>query len=327
MRVSFSSDVLAAPERYGRDLNAIAERLELGQHEWDIDDLDALKASRWICERPGWDSSSLGEFASKSYRASVDAPKRPTPPRLVLVMTAASSDSGRTLRCTPAQARQVLTSALRLVLENATSDGAFVRSIAATWDRRLITTAIERGWLVFEHAGGSGEFVKRVAALLGQQVHPVRLLCLMDSDRLVRGPLPMATEARCKQLKTLGVESFVLHKREVENYLPTSKLDGNRTRSVYVSWLTLSGEQRDYFDMKLGFKKDHSTAKAKVPSEQHALFAGVSEWHLTRLIGGFGGAIGERFDGSALDSTELEDRCATEPGELGRLLEWLEDAL
>lgn len=327
MRVSFSDEVLAIPELYGRDLNAIAERLEDGQHEWDIDDLDALQRSRWICERPRWDSDSLGELAAKAYRASVDAPNTSTQPWVIAVVIATSNQAGRHLDCTPAQARQILTSALRLVLENATSDGAFVRSIAATWDRRMVATAIERGWLVFEQAGGSGEFVKRATALLGQQVPAVRLLCMMDSDRLVRGPVPDATEARCKQLAALGVESFVLHKREVENYLPPSKLDGDKTRSVYVSWLTLNSEQRDYFDMKLGFKKDPVTSSAIVPTEQRALFAGLSAWHLTRLIGGFGRAIGEGFDGSALESTELEDRCATDPGELRRLLDWLEAAL
>ena len=325
MRVRFAEEVLAAPDRYGKDLNAIADRLGCGQHEWEIDDLDALLGSAWMLGRPDWDS--LDELATKSFRASVDSPARAISPYTVVVTLVGQGGEGRILRHQPADARRILTSALRLILENATSDGDFVRSVAATWKHSAVNDAIAGGWLVFEQAGGSGEFVKRATAFFAQQVPAVRLLCLMDSDRLTPGPLPKTTAARCAELNSLGVVAFVLGKREVENYLPPSKLDSKQRHAVYVSWLTLNREQQDHYDMKHGFDTDPATGKASVLPEQRALFADVSEWHRGRLLGGFGKAIGDRFDGTALNLDELEFCCRTEPDELRRLLQWLEAAL
>ena len=325
MKVAFAADVLAEPGRHGKDLNAIAERFDCGQHDWEIDDLAVLMASQWMRDRASWDS--LDELAEKTFRTAIDSPKRTVAQFTVVVTLAAPKEVGRTLVRSPEEARRLVTGPLRLILENATSDGDFVRSIATTWSSSLVTNAVDRGWLVFEQAGGSGEFVKRATALLGQQVPSVRILCLMDSDRLTVGPLPVATVKRCQELDGLGVAHFVLHKREVENYLPSSRLDGDRTRGVYVSWLTLTRVQRDYFDMKLGFAEDPETHNAVVPEGQRMLFAGVSAWHLRRMIGGFGRKIGEAFDGRPLDREELDACCATKPTELRNLLEWLEAAL
>lgn len=325
MKVRFAADVLAAPGASGRDLNAIAECFDCGQHDWDIDDLDALLASPWMKDRASWDCRD--ELAEKAYRAAIDAPTPGPRTWLIVVTDEAPSVSERVVRCAPAEARRLATNALRVILENATSDGGFVRSLAATFAATTVTTAIERGWLVFDQAGGSGEFVKRATALLAQAIPAARLLCLMDSDRLVPGPLPVKVEARRSDLAGLGVDSFVLHKREVENYLPPSAVDRDRRRSVYVSWLTLTPAQRDHFDMKHGFAIAPTTGEVIVPPGQESLFANVSGWHRERLVGGFGKAVGEAFDGTRFDVAELEAGCETKPGELRSLVEWLEAAL
>ena len=325
MKFRFAADVLARPSTSGRELYEIAGGFDRGQHQWEIDDLDALLGSAWMRGLPTWDA--LNELAEKSYRAAIDEPELHPPRWLVVVTDAAPGLTERVVHCDPSEARRLATNPLRVILENATSDGDFVRSIAATYAATAVTSAIERGWLVFDQAGGCGEFVKRATALLAQQVPAVRLLCLMDSDRLTPGPLPKTTAARCAELNSLGVVAFVLGKREVENYLPPSKLDSKQRHAVYVSWLKLNREQQDHYDMKHGFDTDPATGKASVLPEQRALFADVSEWHRGRLLGGFGKAIGERFDGTALNLDELEFCCRTEPDELRRLLEWLEAAL
>lgn len=149
----------------------------------------------------------------------------------------------------------------------------------------------------------------------------------MDSDRLSPGPLPSNTNERIGELRQMGTFPVVLHKREVENYLPGSLLDSKRTHEVYVSWRSLSPEQQDHYDMKHGFSRDPATGEAILAEAQRTLFAGANPWHLKRLIGGFGKSIGERFEGAQLDRAELEAVCTTHPGELERLLQTLEDLL
>lgn len=325
MKIRFAADVLARPSTSGRELYAIAACFDCGQHQWEIDDLDALLGSAWMRGLPTWDA--LDELAEKSYRAAIDEPALHPPRWLVVVTDAAPGVTERVVYCDPGEARRLATNPLRVILENATSDGGFVRSVAATYAATAVTTAIAKGWLVFDQAGGSGEFVKRATALLALSVPPLRILCLMDSDRLVPGPLPPTVAKRCSELTALGVDSFVLHKREVENYLPPSAIDRDRTRSVYVSWLRLTPVQQDHYDMKYGFREDPKTGEASLLAEQEGLFADVSQWHRRRLIGGFGKAVGECFDGEPLDAKELEARCESKPGELRELVSWLEAAL
>lgn len=335
MRVQLDRAVLDEPHRFGRDISAIIDCCQRGQHRWVIDDLDAVLGSAWIQGAARWDSSK--ELAEKTFRAAIDEPSGGVRQRLVIVAAAAPQDvpAGTpgvagvvgVLTCSVEDARRILADPLYLVLENATSDWCFVRSLVSTYERTRLAHAINRYWLVPDQAGGSGELVKRAQGLLEQGKAAWRIVVLMDSDRLAPGALPPSVAQRIKALAKLGVSVITLHKREVENYLPSTLLDGKRTHDVYVSWLSLSREQQDHYDLKHGFACDAVTGEAVMDHAQLGLFGGFNPWHLKRLIGGFGKTIGERFTGEKLDRAELEAVCATCPGELEQLLGILEELL
>lgn len=324
MRVQLDPSVLADPARFGRDVSAIIDCCERGQHRWVIDDVDAVLDSAWIQGAARWDNSK--ELAEKTFRAAIDESPDRERPRLVVLVAGAPAVAG-VISCSASDARRILERPLYLVVENATSDWCFVRALVAAFDRLRIAQAIERHWLVPDQAGGSGELVKRARALVDQGNEARRIVVLMDSDRLTRGPWPDAVESRVKALKALGVSVIALHKREVENYLPGSLLDAPRTHHAYVSWCSLSREQQDYYDMKHGFGSDKTTGSAAVEAVQRALFARTNPWHLNRLVGGFGQKIGERFADARLDRAELDAVCTTCPGELERILDTLEEWL
>lgn len=250
----------------------------------------------------GWDSSR--ELAEKTFRAAIDEPSGGVQQRLVVVVAAAPAGViavAGVLTCSVEDTRRILAQPLYLVLENATSDWCFVRSLVTTFERTRLAHAIDRHWLVPDQAGGSGELVKRARGLIEQGKAAWRIVVLMDSDRLAPGVLPPAVAQRLEALNELGASAIILHKREVENYLPGSLLDGSRTHDAYVSWLSLSRDQQDHYDMKYGFARDRVTGEVVVHDAHLGLFDGVNPWHLKRLIGGFGKLIGERFTGAKLD--------------------------
>jgi hypothetical protein len=324
--------VLDAPHQFGRAISAIVDCFERGKHRWVIDDLEDILSSVWIQSAASWDASK--ELAEKLFREALDEPTRQAPARLVVVAVAAAqamAAAADVFICSVEDARRILDHPLHVVLENATSDWCFLRALVAAFGRTRLSDAIARSWVVPDQAGGSGELVKRVRALTEQGQAPWRIAVLMDSDCLGPGPLPAtlpaATNDRERELRRMGATPIVLHKREVENYLPGSLLDSKRTHDVYVSWRSLSREQQDYYDMKHGFSRDPRTGEVVVAEAQRELFAGANPWHLGRLVGGFGKSIGERFDGAQIDRAELDAVCATHPGELERLLQTLEDLL
>lgn len=327
MRVRFERDVLDAPHRFGRDVNAIIDTCASGQHVWVIDDLDAVLASSLVRECPSWDP--LPALAEKTWRAAIDEPTSAARQRLVVVkpVTTGVSHVAGTIVCTAATARGLLARPLYLVLENATSDWSFVRALVKVHRRAALDLAITEDWIVPDQAGGSGEFVKRVRGLIEQGIESFRIVTLMDSDRLAPGALPPAVDKRVKVLEGMGATVVVLHKREVENYLPTALLDGKATNAVRVSWLALTRAQQDHYDMKYGFATDSASGTVAIPAEQQALFAGTNPWHLNRLVGGFGKAIGDRFANAQLDLDDLAAVCATCPDELAHVLDVLEGAL
>ncbi len=326
MKVSLDVSVTARPEEHGHDLDAIVRRCELGQHTWQIDDLDELLASEWMKGKAAWDKQA--RYAEKVFTDLIYAPRRTG---LWLLVTQAPAPVGSSTQryCVPKEARTILEEPAYLVVENKGSDGAFLRAIARVYSRERVVHALDQGWLEPASGGGGGEVKKEVLRLLGSPnpVAPWRVMAVLDSDRLIPGTLPDKVSKLQQELMGLGVAVWVLFKREIENYLPYSLLDSPRRHEVYVSFMQLTREQQDHYDMKEGFTKKKGAQGVEVPAEQDHLFKQVSDWHRTRLRRGFGDDIGSRFGQASLDREELDTVCSSNPGELERLLDALESIL
>jgi hypothetical protein len=225
VRVRIQPEVLADPTHFGRDVGAIVERCVRGQHRWIIDDLDAVLSSEWMKTCPPW--LLTHELAMKAFDEQIYEPTTSPRDRLIVVslvpQTALSAAQDKVE--TPERAREILEHAMQLLLENSAADWHFFCAVAKTYPQKILPKAIEKKWIVPVNAGGKGEFRKRFDELTDRGVPPWRIAVLMDSDRLVPGPLPAENEKKRKQLEELGVRVFSLHKREAENYLPRPLLD------------------------------------------------------------------------------------------------------
>ena len=332
MRVQIHPTVMSQPERHGRDLNAIVDTFDTGQHAWVIDDLDVITSSRWVSERASWDSL-LTELAEKMYRTAIDEVDSLSSRQRLLIVSleaevgAFATPNGAAFYAAPASAREILAKPAYLVLESATSDWHFLSAMARVFACDSLMQAIDRAWLVPEHGGGSGDFLKRIDGLLERGIVKERIIALTDSDRLAPGPLPEKVAGMVDNITSRGATVIVLFKREIENYLPDTALDGKRTHDARVSFLELTRIQRDHFDMKSGFKADKNTGQISLLPEQHELFANTNPWHLGRLKGGFGAHIGDQFKKSEISREEMIAVCETCPGEIERILRTIEEVL
>lgn len=322
MRVRIDPAVMASPERHARDLDAILDSFDTGQHQWVIEDPEVVLSSRWVAEGASWGAALVQELVAKTWRAAIDEVEAQRPNlRLVLVVAQAAAEPD----LSPGRAREILAAPAYVVVEDATSDVHFLRAMAVAFDAASVLEALDRVWLLPEHGGGSG-ILKRIDALLARGIVPWRILVLADSDRLVPGPLPKKVADLVDALLARGVKPIVLYKREIENYLPDTLIDDRKHHDAYVSLCSLMREQRDHYDMKYGFKMDRATEEVEL-GEQRELFAGCNPWHLRRLAGGFGKNIGARLEGAALTRGEMDAVCETFPGEIEGILRVLEEML
>lgn len=331
MKVRIEEAVMALPERYGRDLNAMVDAFAQNRHQWSIDDPERISASRWIQEGPRYDRLAV-EIAEKAWRAAIDEASPGSGGRLLIVALEDQCHTGRwqdeaEFYASPAQARKILEQPVYVVLENSEADWNFLKAMARAFKALAVEQAMNDHWIMPFHAGGTGEFKKRIQELLQRGVVGWRIVAFLDSDRLTPGPLAQSTEKKVQGIESAGIKTIVLFKREIENYLPDAAIDDKRHHNVYISLLSLTRQQRDYFDMKQGFEQDKVTGKPMIPPEQQALFAGVNPWHLSRLVGGFGKRIGDRFADQAFLRDEMNAVCVTCPGEIEHILRTLEELL
>jgi hypothetical protein len=118
-----------------------------------------------------------------------------------------------------------------------------------------------------------------------------------------------------------------LHKREIENYLPL-RLVGNllpgSSEQILSTFLQLTPEQQDYYDLDAGFKD-----KSKVPGNQSALFHDLSAESFKLIRDGFSSAsynvkqqFYKLFDDLRISSEHLLERCShqEEPMELKAII-------
>lgn len=331
MRVRFAGDVLAnraAWPMLDRIVDTLADPDAPNdeRHLWDIDDLDALLASEWLQPPSHYRSSLTREIASHSYKALATVTSGRTMHAWTITVTLAPGTEGHREWCLPpTDALDVLRAPLLLVVENSDSDGAFLRTMARVFGRRDFELAVDRGWCELVHAGGGGEALKRVDERLRQGARSWRVCVLSDGDRLspavVMDHKARALSDACAVRRVL---CLVLHKREIENYLPVPVLALSHPAPLVSTFARLTQAQRDHFDMKEGFRN-----RPADDAEYRGLFSGLPETRRERLADGFGKRVGELFGARRTDfrRDEVERMCTTCPDELPAMLNILESLL
>ena len=322
MRVRFSQEILDRNDNAAwRALSRIVDTFSQGRHVWDIDDPEPIITSRWIAGEPG--SRETQRNLEALHKCFTDAQYAP-PGRRIHRLLVVVGDGG----LAPDTARRCLEAPARVIVENRLSDGAFLKAMIQAFGRDDLKTAVDGEWIEIVHAGGYGEVEKRVNELLGTAPGPCRLFVLCDSDRMHPGHddtgAIKAIRACCVHH---DVPYHILHKRTIESYLPKESLVRQKKKLVLDAFFgSLTPEQQDHYNMKEGFRRNKTTGNIDVPHEHQGLFNALPSEVLSELCGGFGDDAWRCFvlPASEITAATVEDRCATNPGEMARLLDAIE---
>lgn len=314
MRLNISSRLTHDSKNF-RMLDRLLDMVDSGRHDIEFDNTDTALDSAWL-STGGHRGTFNREIIEKSF---VETAYRDARGAAVHIGEHTASETTLSL----SDAVEWAGKPFRIIVENAGSDGAFVRKMAKILKRDAILSAESVGALVFEHAGGSGEF-GRIAEAHKPDIGPPRAYILSDSDAMYPGHHSNTVKNVTEICFTLRIPGFILSKRETENYLPIEPLQQSDQRMA-VAFLSLSPDQQNHFDVKFGFKTLENGAPA-IPEEHGSLFADLNKATIRALCGGFGRSVGRYFKSQApsFDTDALMHVCRTCPNEILTLLTSIE---
>ena len=190
----------------------------------------------------------------------------------------------------------------RIVLEDATNDGSFIKAIERNFENTLdFDYLLSRDVVEIDNAGGSGT-KRRVEEFINtHHGKPKFLRCLVIVDGDCRFPGDTDFENYKKQkdekkfFEERGVGYYILKKRTQENYMPDEVFDSNRNlfgNEWVDAYLSLNPEQKDYYYIAEGFSKDIPKAYKdvgvlgfdKLPQKMQDLFWNVSPGNYQHLL-------------------------------------------
>jgi len=333
MKVRFAADVLNEPGAWSV-LDRIMDLFFEKRHLWDIDDADKIKNSQWIQSDPGGRTNRLNVEILETYDSkSFYHPNKSQMHTITLVVTLQGTSE---YELPPDDARRCLEKPAYVAVENIGSDKAFFEAMIYVFDREELRGAHCKGWWRFENMGGFGGVERCVEYLRGQTTGPLRVFVLSDSDRLYPGQEDTNTIKKVKgYCEEHGIPYAILRKRESENYLPISAIQGGtrKFKKTRKAFLKLNQEQKDHYDMKSGFsrkkKEEDRRRGAIVPEKQKALYKHVPKPILNNLCGGFGREVWQYFESACSVITENAIRliCTVDSEEIPRILDQIEELL
>ena len=192
---------------------------------------------------------------------------------------------------TPEDASRLADEPLYILVENRSSDGAFVKRVVEEIDKSLHNLWKRRQGepepIRIDSVGGKGQMPQEVARRTSGKPYRPRLVAIVDGDRKSPDAAPSRDTRRLhRACEKQGLPCWILAKREAENYLPRILLlarqdaGEDHERQVEV-WDKLSDTQKNFFDMKRGLPDTLSEIEQK-------LFDGLSPTDRTVLSNGFG---------------------------------------
>jgi hypothetical protein len=193
-----------------------------------------------------------GDFLRQSYKRVINSAQPWSKP------TACSS-------CEPQKLATFFDLPVVLLVENAESDGAWIKLVMGTLKPRLRSCLNgQHPQVHIRQAGGIGEIPKELeriapeyARVKPEGVSHLRIVVFADSDS--KRPGSLSTKARdvIKVAEGHGASVHILRKRSIENYIPIGSLqEYAKKRPNYrdaISYITkLTPTQRDHYPFKTG---------------------------------------------------------------------------
>ena len=267
-------------------LDRILHKITDGWHLWDTTDhkdSSAFEKTTWISERGAKGNEILELFKKSIEREAWDSGLHN---RWVSVTSLPLNED----ELKPEAAAKLAEQPLCILVENQLNDGKFIRRILDEFDSDL-SKLCSKSAIKFDSVGGVKQMPDLVLDKMRESSSRPRLIAIADSDRRSRSDQESSAARDLRQVcGEHGVSCWILAKRSAENYLPSGLLrqlnpndQGHADR--VDAWETLSDDQKDFYNMKGGFKRD------KLPKDhddrKYPLFQGVSDADYKVLFYGF----------------------------------------
>ncbi len=269
-----------------------------GRHRVQTDPLydptTDTKLNDWLTRR----SPDEREEIEQVLEAGIVEDANSIPSELTIRITATQAPDWK---CEPPRipiepALKILSSRLRLMVENATNDGAFIRAMAPEPWRKRLQEALDRGWAEFDNGGGLSVMLSRVEELARTDEGPLRTWVMFDSDAREPGCPSSDSEDLRHACRRARVAHHQLSRRASENYLPLKAISAwvclfrraerTKRRQSLEAFSKMTPEQRHHYNMRGGFRRDRKT---QIP-EFFGAFSGNKH-----LQDGFGDSIRDLF--------------------------------
>jgi hypothetical protein len=284
------------------------------RHAIDPSNINIIARSSWVLTRP-----ALADVLRASAKSSFHS--QPSDAVSVLVDKIPDNDSEvdrvkKQIKASPFDALILLTSPLHILVENETTDGAFLLWMARLLDLPTFRQAYNDSRITFRQAGGKGELIKSAKALShgvweskrrGRKPLSLRVIAILDSDARYPGHRPNKWIE--DGIRELVAFVHVLKRRTIENYVSSKPMKhrlAHENRDEHVrAYFRLELDQRRHFPIKDGFKSADRPpasqdqvafiADSRRDQQERTLFSTVQAADWPRLQDGFGSGIADIF--------------------------------
>jgi hypothetical protein len=223
LRIDFEATGATLSPDQLEQLSRIIYLIEDGWHSWAGPDPEHESLEPYYSSH-----ERHRELLSKSYTQSLAYPQST---HQSIVITNADVDEGAAYSFE--RAYTFLNQCLDILVENQRNDGRFFEHVLGPIDPELVSLFhTQRPPLRWQHGGGKDEIFKlledRIKDFTDRSVRP-RLLVIVDSDSRWPGHVAAGNERLSRLCSDASIELWILHKRSIENYVPTGQYDNTPT--------------------------------------------------------------------------------------------------
>ena len=222
------------------------------------------------------------------------------------------------------KAKQLLNEKLYIIIENKENDHYFLDALINTFRKKgkKLRKAKTENWIDYSNGGGKNTITQILPSFFEDKAFPPRLFVLVDSDKYYDGDTNSNSQRLIEKCNELNVKYHILHKREVENYLPDIIFDELRQelQQTAQTYKRLNPEQKDYYDLEKGFGGNKSGL-----TRHNELFDVLEDNAFNHLKFGFNikNDLCKIFSNESINRLNLKQRCEHQenPNELETILE------
>lgn len=303
-------------------INMILYRILEGAHEWAIVNSDLVEESAWLENNSRFREVFEKIIVDQSFQTETAHTKK-------LVVCNNPTNSAQ---LNPKDAFCYLDRPVVIIVENRSTDGLLLNTaiehLAPGPIRELISSRI-RNIIEIDSGGGIGEIPKIIKYHLQRAQRdgvPLRAVVFADSDSQLPGPISKNSQNVKDVCLQQGIPCYILEKRCIENYIPdeifSAMLPPHGTSSKIEAFLALTPEQRDYFDVKHGFKNF-----SMLPANLKTFYGSLTEGQKSALEKGFSDKIINSLDTYKDELTPEGIRYRDHKGELEIIIQLIANEL